>query len=625
MLLEDIKHPGDLKKMSYAQLDQLALELRQKIIEQVGKNGGHLAPNLGVIELTLALHKVFDTPHDKFIWDVGHQAYAHKLLTGRQKEFESLRLYKGMSGFPKRSESEHDAFGVGHASTSISAALGFAVGRDLNEDDNSVVAIIGDGSMTGGMVFEALNNLGSTKNITIILNDNKMSIAPNVGTFSRYLNRVISDPTYNRLRDDWHNLLQKLPGGIGRRVEDIMGRAETIAKAVFKPGRLFEDLGARYFGPIDGHSIPDLMEIFNRVKTVGGVNLIHVITEKGRGLSFSEEDPYHWHGTVPFDPDSGSPLSKPKTQPALTTIFGDAMLEMARNNPKLVGITGAMPSGCGLNIMEAELPNQVFDVGIAEAHAVTFAAGLACEGIVPVVAIYSSFMQRAFDQVIHDVALQELHVIFAMDRAGLVGADGPTHHGVFDLSYMRMVPNMVIMAPSDEVLLRNMLYTAVNHCNGPVSIRFPRGSALTDLKECPDFEEVEVGKYAIIEEGSEVLLVGVGFMLQQFKKTAQILKENGINPTLVDARFVKPIDEDSWAELIQKHQHLVVLEDNAKIGGFGATLMELSGDRDLNTKIHRFALPDEFVEQGELDELYAELGIDGESVARTMLNRLGRN
>ena len=620
MLLRDVRSPKDIKGLSQLELQDLARQLRQRIIEQVSKNGGHLAPCLGVVELTLALHLVYDAPDDIIVWDVGHQAYAHKLLTGRYESFSTLRQFKGMSGFPKRSESKYDAFGVGHASTSISAALGFAVGRDHLHQDHAVVAVIGDGSMTGGMVFEALNNAAATKSITIVLNDNKMSIAPNVGNFSRYLNRLISDPTYNRLREDWHHLMHKLPGNLGRRVEDLMGRAETVAKSVLKPGRLFEDLGARYFGPIDGHDIPEMVEFFSRVRKMPGVNLVHVLTEKGRGLKMAEQDPARWHGAVPFDPDSGLPSSPPSPMPALTAVFGKAMLELALKDKSIVGITGAMPSGCGLNIMEKECPQQVFDVGIAEGHAVTFAAGLACSGMRPVVAIYSSFMQRALDQVIHDVALQHLKVVFVLDRAGLVGADGPTHHGSFDMSFLRMVPGMVVMAPSDENQLRDMLYHALYKCEGPVAIRYPRGTALQS-KVRPGFEPIEHGKFKLVTQGKGILMVSAGFMLTQLQRAAEVLRASGHEPTLVDACFIQPLDREGYAKLFASHSLVVTLEDNVLPGGFGSALGELMADLGIQPKLMRFGHPG-FVEHGELSELYHEIGIDGDSVAQKVLKQL---
>lgn len=623
MLLKNIRSPQEIKNCSIEELDDLARQLREKIISHVAVHGGHLASSLGVIELTLAMHFVFNTPEDIIVWDVGHQAYVHKLLTGRYDRFDSLRKMGGLSGFLKRSESEFDAFGAGHASTSISAALGFAVARDHLGKKNNVVAVIGDGAMTGGMAFEALNNAGLTQqNMTIILNDNKMSIAPNVGGFSRYLNRVISDPKYNKLRNDVDKMMRRIPGLLGARFRELLGVGEDAVKSVLKPGRLFEDLGIRYFGPIDGHNLPELIEMLDRVKAIPGPCLLHVISEKGRGLKLAENDPYKWHASVPFDPDSGAVLVPGSTKPTLTSVFGNALLELAREDKRIVGITGAMPSGCGLNLVEKELPGRVIDVGIAEEHAITFAAGMACEGVIPVCAIYSSFLQRAYDQMIHDVALQHLHVVFVLDRAGLVGADGPTHHGNLDLTYMRSIPGMVVMAPSDENELRDMLYTAVNYSGGPIALRYPRGNAYVESVR-PGFHALDVGRFRVVESGKDILLIGVGFMLAELRITAQILKENGYEPTLVDARFIKPLDTESYRELFQHHSTVVTLEDNSIVGGFGSAIAELLFDLGLSGhQLLRFGLPDSFVEHGEIPELYKSLGIDGTSLAQTLMDRL---
>lgn len=623
MLLKDIRSPQDIKGCSIAELQDLAGQLREKIISHVAVHGGHLASSLGVIEMTIALHYAFNTPEDIVVWDVGHQAYVHKLLTGRYDRFETLRKKGGLSGFLKRTESPYDAFGAGHASTSISAALGFAVARDHLGKKNNVVAVIGDGSMTGGMAFEALNNAGITQqNMTIILNDNKMSIAPNVGGFSRYLNRVISDPKYNKIRHDFDKVMRRIPGQIGERFRGMLGAGEDALKSVLKPGRLFEDLGIRYFGPIDGHNLPELIEMLNRVKAIPGPCLLHVVTDKGRGLKLAEKDPYKWHASVPFDPESGDTLSPGNPRPALTSVFGKALLELARADRRIVGITGAMPSGCGLNIVEKELPGRVIDVGIAEEHAVTFAAGMACEGMVPVCAIYSTFLQRAYDQMVHDVALQHLHVVFVLDRAGLVGADGPTHHGNLDLSYLRTIPGMVIMAPSDENELRDMLYTAVQHKDGPIALRYPRGNAYSEkLRE--GFQALEIGKFHMVEEGKHILLIGVGFMLAEMRIAAKTLRENGFEPTVVDARFVKPLDNEAYRKLFENHDIVVTLEDNSIVGGFGTAIAELLADLGLpGHRLYRFGLPDAFVEHGEVPELYQSLGIDGKSVARQIMERL---
>ena len=622
MQLKDVKSPKDIKGCSITELNDLATQIREKIITQVATHGGHLASSLGVVELTLALHYVFNAPEDILVWDVGHQAYVHKLLTGRFDRFETLRQQGGLSGFPKRSESPYDAFGVGHASTSISAALGFAVARDKQHQHNSVVAVIGDGSMTGGMAFEALNNAGLSKqNMTIILNDNKMSIAPNVGGFPKYLNRIISDPMYNKVRSDIDRVMAKIPGIIGRHFRTLIQSVEKAVKNAIRPGQFFEDLGIRYFGPIDGHDLGELISILERVKSIPGPCLIQVMTEKGRGMSFAETNPRQWHASVPFDPKSGKPLSPKSPTPSLTSIFGKTILELAKKNEKIVGITGAMPSGCGLDIMQKELPDRVIDVGIAEEHAVTFAAGLACGGLVPVVAIYSSFLQRAYDQIIHDVALQNLHVVFVLDRAGLVGADGPTHHGSLDLTYLRSIPGLTIMAPSDENELRNMVTAAID-MQGPVAIRFPRGSALSsELKA--EVEPVEYGKFQIKQQGKDILLLGVGFMLHELEKTAKILAEHGFNPTLVDAKFVKPLDKEGYRNLFQSHHTIVTLENNSIVGGFGSEIAELLADMDFHDKkLIRFGLPDAFVEHGKIPDLYRMLGIDGTSIANKLLKDL---
>jgi len=622
MVLKDIHSPKDIKGCSVEELSELAKQVREKIISQIAKHGGHLASSLGVVELTIALHYVFNTPDDILVWDVGHQAYVHKLLTGRYDQFETLRQQGGLSGFLKRSESPYDAFGAGHASTSISAALGFAVARNHLKKKHNVVAIIGDGSMTGGMAFEALNNAGiSNENMTIILNDNKMSISPNVGGVSKYLNRIISDPVYNKVRVDVDKLMSRLPGVLGSRFRDLFLATENAAKSALKPGRFFEDLGVRYFGPIDGHDLNEVIQILDRVKNFPGPCLIHVLTEKGRGLDLAEKNPCKWHASVPFDPESGLPLNKSNANKSLTSIFGETLLDLVKKDNRILCITGAMASGCGLNIVEQELPNRVIDVGIAEEHAVTFAAGLACNGIIPVVAIYSSFMQRAYDQMIHDVALQNLHVVFILDRAGLVGADGPTHHGSFDLSFLRTIPKMTIMAPSDENELRDMVTAAID-MPGPVAIRYPRGNALASELNS-EVKKIPIGKPVIIESGSEILLLGAGFMLQELKKTVSILRTQGKNPTLVDARFIKPLDENAYEELLKTHSIVVTLEDNTLVGGYGSAIAELMSDKGYTShKILRFGLPDDFVEHGDVNDLYKQLKIDGESVAQKLMEIL---
>ena len=622
MDLKDVKSPQNIKHCSVEELNCLAKQIRETIIGQVSKHGGHLASSLGVVELTLALHYVFNAPEDKIVWDVGHQAYVHKLLTGRYDRFETLRQQGGLSGFLKRNESEYDCFGAGHATTSISAALGFAVARNHFNRKNNVVAVIGDGSMTGGMAYEALNNAALSKqNMTIVLNDNRMSIAPNVGGFSKYLNRVISDPVYNKMRSDLDRLMKRVPGIIGSRFRGLFLQAESAVKNAVKPGTFFEDLGVRYFGPIDGHDINELIMILRRVKSQPGPCIVHVLTEKGRGLDAAEKNPTKFHGTGPFDPESGLPLSPGSLNPSLTSVFGNTLLELAKKDNRIMGITAAMPTGCGMDIVSKELPDRVIDVGIAEEHAVTFAAGLACDGVIPVVAIYSSFMQRAYDQILHDIALQNLHVVLVLDRAGLVGADGPTHHGAFDLSFLRTVPGITILAPSDENELRDMITASID-MEGPVAIRYPRGTALAETLAAPA-ETFDAKCPKVIEQGKEILLLGAGFMTNELKKTAAILKQNGYSPTLVDARIIKPLDEESYRSLFESHKVIVTLEDNTRIGGYGSAVMDLMADLGItDKKLFRFGLPDHFVEQGEIQNLYKLLKIDGESVAKQLMEKL---
>jgi len=622
MDLKSIKSPQDIKHCSVKELEQLAAQIRETIIGQVSKHGGHLASSLGVVELTLAMHYVYNAPDDKMVWDVGHQAYVHKLLTGRFDRFETLRQQGGISGFLKRNESEYDCYGAGHATTSISAALGFAVARNHFKRNNNVVAVIGDGSMTGGMAYEALNNAGISKqNMTIILNDNKMSIAPNVGGFSKYLNRVISDPVYNKMRSDLDRLMKRLPGILGTRFRDLFLQVESAAKTVVKPGTFFEDLGIRYFGPIDGHDIEELIMILERVKSQPGPCLVHVLTEKGRGMDAAVANPTKFHGCGPFDPESGLPLASGKPNPSLTSVFGKTLLDIAKRDNRVIGITAAMPTGCGMDIVAKELPDRVIDVGIAEEHALTFASGLACDGVVPVVAIYSSFMQRAYDQIMHDIALQNLHVVMVLDRAGLVGADGPTHHGAFDLSFMRTVPGITILAPSNENELRDMIQASID-MEGPVAIRYPRGTALAESLE-PATGNFDAKLPKVLEQGKDILLLGAGFMTNELKKTASVLRENGYNPTLVDARIIKPLDEECYRGLFESHKTIVTLEDNTLVGGFGSAVGELLMDLGITDKrLIRFGLPDKFVEQGEIPALYKLLNIDGESVAKQIMEKL---
>jgi 1-deoxy-D-xylulose-5-phosphate synthase len=622
-MLESIHSPADLRGLSLEQLKTLAAEIRETIVKQVASKGGHLASSLGAVELTIALHKVYETPKDKLIWDTGHQAYPHKLVTGRYKEFHTLKQFGGLSGFLKREESEYDVFGAGHASTSLSAALGIAAARTHQGKDFDVVAVIGDGAMTGGMVYEALNNAGETEEkITFILNDNKMSISKNLGGISKYLNRIMSNPTYNKLKDEMWDLTGRLPRG--KDLQKLASRVDEGLKKIFLPGGFFEDLGIRYFGPVDGHNLEELIEILEAVKKRPGPNLIHVVTTKGYGWDKSEADAIKWHASNPFDIESGKPKAAPAKTPSYTQVFGDALLEIARQDKRVLAITGAMPEGCGVNIMAKELPNRVYDVGIAEQYAVTFAAGLACEGMKPVVAIYSTFLQRAIDQVIHDVAIQELNVIFAIDRAGLVGLDGPTHHGAMDLSYLGMIPGMVIMAPSDEKELRNMLWTAVQYDDGPVAMRYPRGSAFGPDEKLP-FEKIPLGKPLILQEGEELLILAMGNMVAPAKKAAELLAKDGVRPTVVDARFAKPLDRAIYGDLLARHRHVLTLEDNVPMGGYGqaiALLMTELGITDRN--LRHISLPDEFVTHGEIPVLHKILGMDAEGIHKKALEMLGQ-
>jgi 1-deoxy-D-xylulose-5-phosphate synthase len=622
-MLEKIHSPADLRGLSIEQLKALAAEIRETIVKQVAAKGGHLASSLGAVELTIALHKVYQTPKDKVIWDTGHQAYPHKLVTGRYKDFHTLKQFGGLSGFLKRDESEYDVFGAGHASTSLSAALGIAAARTHLKQDFDVVAVIGDGAMTGGMVYEALNNAGETEEkVTFILNDNKMSIAKNLGGISKYLNRIMSNPTYNKLKDEMWDLTGRLPRG--KDLQKLASRVDEGLKKILLPGGFFEDLGIRYFGPVDGHNLEELIDILEAVKKRPGPNLIHVVTTKGYGWDKSEADAIKWHASNPFDIESGKPKAAPAKTPGLTQVFGEALLEIAKQDERVIAITGAMPEGCGVNIMAREIPNRVYDVGIAEQYAVTFAAGMACEGMKPVVAIYSTFLQRAIDQIIHDVAIQELNVIFAIDRAGLVGLDGPTHHGAMDLSYLGMIPGMVIMAPSDEKELRNMLWTAIKHDDGPVAVRYPRGSAQAPDEKAP-FELIPMGKPRILQEGEDLLILAIGNMVGYAKKAAELLAKDGVRPTVVDARFAKPLDREIYGDLLGRHRHVLTLEDNVPMGGYGqavSLLMTELGITDKNLK--HISLPDEFVTHGEIPVLHKILGMDADGIHKKALEMLGQ-
>ncbi len=611
-LLTSINSPQDLKKLNIPALEQLADEMRDFIISSVSHTGGHLAPSLGVVELTLALHTVFDAPRDKILWDVGHQAYAHKILTGRRDQFHTLRQYGGISGFPRITESEYDTFGVGHASTAISAALGMATARDLKGEDYKVVAVVGDGAMTGGVAFEGLNNTGGSKrDIIVILNDNCMSISPNVGALSRYLTQIITTPLYNRIKTDVWELTGRLPRG-SKQIREAVHRVEEGLKAMLVPGLLFERLGFRYFGPIDGHDISQLIKIFEDVQRFHGPILIHVLTTKGKGYKFAEENATKFHGVGAFSPETGN--TRAKKAPTYTEVFGKALVELAEKDDKIVGITSAMADGTGLIHLAKRFPDRFFDVGIAEQHAVIFAAGLALRGFKPVVAIYSTFLQRAFDQLIHDIALQKIPVVFALDRGGLVGEDGPTHHGSFDFSYLRLVPNFVVMAPKDENELRDMLWTALNYGEGPIAFRYPRGESLgLPLKQ--GFEKIPIGKSEVVREGNDLAILAVGDRVAPAVQAAEKLEEKRITARVVNARFIKPIDVEMINEVVQNFPAVVTVENNTILGGFGSAVAEIlseSGTKGIS--FQRFGLPDRFVPHGSLKDLLCDVKLDVENL-----------
>jgi 1-deoxy-D-xylulose-5-phosphate synthase len=607
-ILFKVNSPKDIRDFNVNELKQLCSEIRMFMIDVISEVGGHFGGGLGTVELTVALHKVFNTPEDLIVFDTGHQAYPHKIITGRRDELHTIRQLNGISGFLKRSESEYDAFGAGHASTSISAAVGMAEANRLKNLDKKVVAIIGDGAMTGGMAYEAMNNSGVLKsNLIVVLNDNQMSIAPNVWQISNYFTEMISHPEYNRFKGAIWDLTGKLDN-FGDRLRRVASRLETGIKAIITPGMLFEALGFRYFGPVNGHNISQLIKIFEQVKPLKGPILVHTLTEKGKGYKPAEGDEQRLHGTTPFDKETGVALNK-STVPSYTSIFGKALVEIVKQNKNVVGITAAMPDGTGLDYLRKEIPSNFFDVGIAEEHAVTFAAGLATQGVIPVVSIYSTFLQRAIDQIIHDVALQKLHVVFVLDRAGLVGADGPTHHGAFDLSYLRFIPGIVIMSPKDESELRDMLYTAVNYKDGPIVIRYPRGSATgAELKQ--SFENIEIGKAEKIEDGTDTAFLAVGNMVNYSLKAKKILLEKGINPAIFNMKFIKPLDVKLLDEVANNYKNIITLEENSLVGGFGSGILEYLIDKNYKNNFLRIGLPDKFVDHGTQSELHKLIKID---------------
>jgi len=612
-ILPGINSPADIKNLKLPELSLLAEEIRELIVRTVSQNGGHLASSLGSVELTLALHYVFDAPHDKIIWDVGHQAYAHKIITGRKDIFNTLRRKGGVCGFPRREESPYDVFNVGHSSTSISAGAGIAEAKCLKGENSRVVAVIGDGSMTAGMAFEGLNWVGDReKNFIIILNDNEMSISSNVGALSSYLNRIMTGHNVTRIKAEIKNLLKNIPS-IGEQVFKFTKQLEESMKALIVPGGLFEELGFQYVGPLEGHKLEPLIRTLSNVKALDGPVLVHVLTKKGRGYEFAEREPSKFHGIGPFCLETGECAADPGSPPSYTQVFGSTMVELGREDEKVIAITAAMCQGTGLENFAREFPGRFFDVGIAEQHGVTFAAGLATEGLKPVVAIYSTFLQRAYDQVLHDVCLQNLPVVLALDRGGIVGDDGPTHHGLFDFSYLRSIPNLTVMAPKDENELRHMLKTAIS-LDTPASVRYPRGKGVGVPLEAP--KVLETGRAEIIRDGSDLAIFAIGSTVYPALAAAGALEKEGIRARVVNCRFVKPLDAELLVASASSLQRVLTVEENVLMGGFGAAVLELFEEHGVfGVKVMRLGITDEFVEHATQDELRAKYGIDESGIA----------
>lgn len=627
-LLAKVNSPADLKELKEEQLEQFCAELRQFIIDIVSVKGGHFGASLGVVELTTALHYVFNTPYDQLVWDVGHQAYGHKIITGRRDVFHTNRIYKGISGFPKRSESEYDTFGVGHSSTSIGGALGMAVASKYKGiKDKHHIAVIGDGSMTAGMAFEALNHAGvENANLLVVLNDNCMSIDPNVGALREYLTDITTSHTYNKAKDKVWELLGKI-SKFGPNAQEIASKIENAVKtSLLKQSNLFESLNFRYFGPIDGHDVVRLTKVMNDLKDIPGPKLLHVLTKKGKGYKFSEEgNETVWHAPGLFNKDTGEIIKtvpKEPQPPKYQDVFGHTIVELAEKNPKIMGITPAMPTGCSLNIMMKAMPDRAFDVGIAEQHAVTFSAGLATQGLIPFCNIYSSFMQRAYDQVVHDVALQNLKVIFCLDRGGLAGADGPTHHGAFDIAYFRCIPNMIVSAPMNEEELRNLMYTAqLDETPGSFSIRYPRGNGVMVNWKTP-FQKIEIGKGRKLRDGKEVAILSLGHAGNLATKAIEKLSSEGIEVAHYDMRFAKPIDEVLLHEVFSRYKKIITLEDGTIVGGIGSAVLEFMADQGHSAQVKRLGMPDQFIEHGEQSELYEECGFSVNHIYTTVQDLL---
>ena len=616
-LLSTLQTPADLKRLKREQLPQLAQEIRERLIECVSQTGGHIGASLGVVELCIALLYEFDSPADKVVWDVGHQAYAWKLLTGRNQDFPTLRQRDGVSGFLKRSESEHDQFGAGHAGTAMSAALGMATARDLKGETHKVVAVVGDGALTCGLSYEGMNNAGhSDRDIILIVNDNGMSISPNVGAISTTLGRVVADPRTNRLREKIKGMTFALGGVFGEGVVDFAKNVEESVKNLFSPGMLFEELGFRYFGPIDGHDLPKLCDTLRFVRGMSGPRVIHVMTQKGKGFAFAESNQEKWHGLAAYDPVTGEARKKASGPPTWTQVFGDGLTALAAEHPELVAITAAMPSGTGTNIFQKSFPGRFFDVGIAEGHAVTFAAGLAAEGIRPVVAIYSTFLQRAYDNVIHDVAVQHLPVTFCMDRAGLVGEDGQTHMGLYDIAYMLAVPGMTVTAPKDGDELIGLLRTALAHTEGPFCTRYPRDKAPAEPRPAADIPPVPYGTWERLRSGKDVAILAVGTMVQPAREAAELLAADGIDCAVINARFLKPLDQSMLELLLQEHRTLVTVEEGTIVNGFGAYLSETLQTTYPEVRVVALGVPDRLVEQAPRAEQLELFGLTATGIAR---------
>ncbi len=625
MHLSEITHPNQLHGLSVKQLEAIAQQIREKHLQTVAASGGHLGPGLGVVELTLALYQTLDLDRDKVTWDVGHQAYPHKLITGRYNDFDSLRQKDGVAGYLKRCESKFDHFGAGHASTSISAALGMAIARDLQGDDYKVAAIIGDGALTGGMALEAINHAGHlpNTNLVVVLNDNEMSISPNVGAIPRYLNKIRLSPPMQFLSDNLEEQFKQIPF-VGDSLSPELDRVKEGMKrlAVSKVGAVFEELGFTYMGPVDGHNLGELINIFKEAHAKGGPVLVHVATVKGKGYEIAEKDQVGYHAQSPFNLTTGKgyPSQKP-TPPKYAKVFAETLVKLAENNPKIVGIPAAMATGTGLDKLQAALPKQYIDVGIAEQHAVTLAAGLACENMRPVAAIYSTFLQRAYDQIVHDVCIQKLPVFFCLDRAGIVGADGPTHQGMYDISYLRSIPNMVVMAPKDEAELQQMVVTGIEHTDGPIAVRYPRGSGYGAPLMEEGWEALPIGKGEVLRQGDDLLMLGYGSMVYPTMQTAEILSEHGIEATVINARFVKPLDEELIVPLAKQIQRVVTFEEGCLMGGFGSAVAEALLDRDINVPIFRLGVPDILVDHATPAQAKTALGLTPAQMADKILKR----